>query len=112
MSKFYLEDYQGKPVAGAVSVAAGEKTRLPDIECKFVQLSRWNATEDGQYTVSGPDYLDTDDEVYYGFGTVLFGQLFISQTTDLIPVSNLNELTILVPSKSAGAATIHYVCFK
>ena len=112
MSKFYLEGYKGEAVANTEVMAAGAYKRLPDIPCKFVKLARWNASDDTNFTVAGPDYLDTDDEIYYGFDSVLFGQLFISQTTDLIPVSNAKQILLHVPQKTPGPVTIHYVIFK
>lgn len=112
MSKFYLEDYKGDAFAGSVTVAVGATVRLPDIDCKFVKLARWNASDDGAFTVAGAGFLNTNDEIYYGFAEVIFGQLFVSQTTDLLPVSNLKQIQLRVPAKAAAAATVHYVYFK
>ena len=109
--KHYLEDYKGVAAASSVVVPAGATVRLPDIPCKFIQLARWNASDDGNFTVPSADFLASNNEIYYGFNTVIFGQLFVSQTTELIPVNNANQIRLTVPAKAAGPATIHYVYY-
>jgi len=105
-------NFKGEARSASVVIPAGKTINLPDQPCKAVMLSRWNASDDEQFTVVGPDFLDTDNEVYYGFGGEIAHQLFISQTTDLLPVNNLRQVTIRVPIKAgAPTITIHYTFF-
>lgn len=109
-SKFYLSDFLGLADSSAIKLASGETKRLENQPCKFVKLSRWNVTDDNQFTSFGASFLNTNDEIYYGFNGKLFGQLFVSQSTELLPVSNLNMVTVSVPAKGS-AATIQYAWF-
>lgn len=111
IDKFYLNDYKGEARSGSVAVASGATVRLPEADCKFVQISRWNVTDDENFTVSGASFLNTNDEIYYGFDGILAHQLFVSQITDLIPVNNLRQIMVRVPSKVAGPVTVHFTYF-
>lgn len=111
IEKFYLNDYKGEARSGSILVASGATVRLPEADCKFVQISRWNATDDELFTTGGSSILDTDDEIYYGFDGILAHQLFVSQITDLIPVNNLRQIVVRVPAKVAGPITVHYTYF-
>lgn len=108
----YFDDYKGKTDCGVMVVPAGETVRLPDIECRFVKLCKWNATDDEQFTinVAGP-VEESDVEVYYGFDGTLFAPLFPGRETDMFPVNNANRITLRVPVKLGSAASVQYVCF-
>lgn len=108
-----IEQFKGNARSSSIKfeAGAGRTVRLPDQPCRAVMLSRWNASDDENFTVIGADFLDTDNEVYYGFGGVIAHQLFISQTTPLLPINNLNQVTIRVPAK-VGACTVHYTWFE
>lgn len=108
----YLDNFKGIAASGSVALATGEIIRLPDQPCKFVKLSRWNVSNDEQFTASAENLTGTgNDEVYYGFDGVLFGQLFPRKETDLLPVSNLNQIVLRCPSKLAAAAVVYYTWF-
>lgn len=106
----YLDGLEGNARSGSIRIAAGSVVTLPDQPCKFVMLSRWNASDDEAFTVVGPDFLDTDDEMYYGFSGQIAHQLFISQATPLLPVNNLKQVTIRVPQKGQPCV-VHYSWF-
>lgn len=108
----YLENFKGIARSGVVSVPAGDIVRLPDEPCKFVKLSRWNVTDDEQFTSTAESLTGVgNDEVYYGFDGVLFGQLFPRKETDLLPINNLNQIVLRCPVKVAGEAKIYYTWF-
>jgi len=109
-----IAQFKGVARSSSIRFEAGGVARLvnlPDQPCRAVKLSRWNASDDENFTVIGPDFLDTDNEIYYGFGGEIAHQLFISQGTELLPVNNLNQVTIRVPAK-VGACVVHYSWFE
>lgn len=107
----YLDDYKGIAIGGSIKLASGASKSLPDNPCKFVQIHRWNVTDDEAFTIqnSGTAPADTDDEIYYGFEGGVVGQLFPSQCTALIPVNNTNQIKLRSPKT---AATIFFTFFK
>lgn len=110
---FYLENYQGHGTAEVIAVAATKTVRLPDRACKFVKLFRWNATDDEQFTLqtAASDIIESNNaEVYWGLNGVLCGQLFQGRETELLPVSNANQITIRNPK--AGNILIYFAYFK
>jgi hypothetical protein len=110
----YFDNYLGRAYSGVVSLADGDATiRLPSNECKFVKLARWNTTDNEVFTSSiDAAPATTDDEIYYGFNGVLFGQIFPSTETDLLPVSNTDQIIIRSPAKNSAGARIYYTYFK
>lgn len=109
LEKFYLEGYEGKADCSNVLVPVGGSVRLPDQKCKFVRLARWNVSDDEAFTVDATaNRLEANNEVYYGFNGKLFGQLYMSDTSDLIPVSNLNQITIRLPAKAGTAKRVYF----
>lgn len=79
--------------------------RLPSNPCKFVLLSNWNASVD---IVQSYDALSADDlyenagfEIYYGFRGVIAHQLFPSQSSPFLPVSNTDQISVKVRQGAA-----------
>lgn len=109
----YLDDYKGQAHGGSMPLEAGDQKNLPDNACKFVQLHRWNVTDDEAFTVqnAGTAPAEADTEIYYGYEGVIVGQLFASQATALIPVNNTNQITIRIPAKGDDA-TVFFTFFK
>lgn len=71
--------------------------RLPPIPARYVILSNWNVQNDAAFTkkaVPGVAPEDANDEVYWGFDGVYAHQLFASQTTGLIPCSDLSQICL------------------
>ena len=97
MDNFYLSDYRGIADSGAIKLAAGESKRLENIPCKFVKLARWNVPNDESFTESVSRYDDNNETIYYGFSGKIFGQLFAGDSTELIPVSNCDQIIVRSP---------------
>ena len=104
MSNF-LDDFQGKAAASSIFVPESG-VRLPDIPCKFVKLSNWNTANDSVQTVDAASasgsYLDVSKEVYYGFNGIIIAQLFPAQSTEMLPISNLNQVCLQARVGSGG----------
>jgi hypothetical protein len=99
----YLDDFEGKGYADSILVTeAGVK--LPNTPCKFVKICNWNTNNDSTQSIQAANatgsYIDTGTEVYYGFHGIIAGQIFPAGSTELLPVSNLNE--ILLQTKVGG----------
>lgn len=109
LEKFYLEGYEGKADCSSVLIAVNASVRLPDQPCKFVRLARWNVSDNEAFTVDATaNRYEANNEVYYGFKGKLFGQLYMSDTSDLIPVSNLNQITIRSTAKLGAAVRVYF----
>lgn len=93
----YFDNYLGKSDAGSVLVTEGG-VRLPNRPCKFVLLSNWNTEHDANLnfkTLSGDGlYENSGDEIYYGFNGIYVAQLFPSQNSGLLPVSNTDQICL------------------
>lgn len=113
MINLQTDGFNGNANSGVMIVAAGASVRLPDIPCRAIKLSRWNVTDDEQFTtvVAGP-VEEADIEVYYGFNGVLFAPLFPGRETDILPINNANIITLRAPAKVGAAVAVHYVCFQ
>jgi hypothetical protein len=110
----YLDGFKGETGASSIVIPADKTIRLPHQPCKFVMLSNWNVGDDTAFTakaVAGSASLVEDDlqEFYYGFRGRLIAQLFSSRSTELLPVSNCNE--ICVRARPAASATVYYAWF-
>lgn len=109
----YFDDFEGKAGGSSLFVPLGRMVRLPDQPCRFVMLSHFNVLNNAAYsfrTVSGDSlYENAGEEIYYGFHGILTGQLFPSQNTGLLPVSNLNQ--ICLQGRPGVEATIWYSWF-
>jgi hypothetical protein len=95
MDKFYLTDYQGK--ADTRSFPINESGfRLPDVSCKFVRISNFNVENLATMPVEFPRESSAKQggEILYGFGGSPAFQIFPGAATDLIPVANLNQITL------------------
>ncbi len=91
------------------SIEVTEKgARLPKQTARFVMLSNWSVQDDSSYSAK-PSYDETNNvinggatdaaqppntEIYFGFGGNEAHQLFAGQTTVLIPVSDLSQITV------------------
>jgi hypothetical protein len=111
----YLEDFEGVAASSTFPIEADKTMRLPDQPCRFVQLFHWNTGDDMSLTRKADIGLlgsskDDENEVYYGFGQRLCGQLFVGEHTDLIPVKNLNQ--IIVRTRPSKTATIYVAWFR
>ena len=85
--------------------------RLPFTPAVAVMLSNWNVDNDpalGLKAGSGSANLVQDDlnEVYWGFGGVYAHQLFASGCSEIIPVTNLQD--ICLRSRAGQTVTIWY----
>lgn len=94
---FYLENYLGQARSSSFDVSEVIR-RLPDNPCKYVLLSNFNVDEETPltYTALSADslYENAGDEIYYGFAGVIAAQLFPSQNSGLLPVSNTNQICV------------------
>jgi hypothetical protein len=116
--KNYLEGFQGLSNSGSVSLPVDKTIRLPDQPCKFVMLSNFTVLDDMDNTAK-PDagdpltVIDNQQEIYYGFtsgaGGRLVAQLFVGQSTELLPVNDCNQ--IIVRSRHGNAGVIYYAWF-
>lgn len=115
MEQFYLSDFQGISDAGSLNVAADVTVRLPNQPCKLVMLSNWTVADEPTFSPKGtaafslPDDADDASEMYYGFNGRIIAQLFAGQSTQLIPVANLNQ--ICVRSTPGSSGVIWYAWF-
>src|SRR5437588_12458109 len=85
--------------------------RLPYTPAVAVMLSNWNVNNDpalGLKSGSGSASLVQDDldEVYWGFGGVYAHQLFASDCSVIIPVTNLQD--ICLRARAGQRVTIWY----
>lgn len=108
----YLEDFQGLAQAGSIEVPADKVIPLPYQPCKLAMLFNWNVGNDTSFTSKGGggNLIEDDQlEYYYGFGRQIIGQLFQSRSTELFPVSNLNQ--IVVRTRPGSAGRVYYAWF-
>lgn len=106
------ETFEGNAYVISVAISPGETVRPPSQDCKLVKLSRWNTTEDEQFTnMFGPEVENSDGEVYYGFNGALFGQLFPARETDLMPLSNLDQILLRATNKVSGVVIVRIAFF-
>lgn len=77
-----------------------EVIQLPDRACKWAMLANWTVVGDDARTAkpganaATPNSGNPDVEMYWGFNGKLFAQLFTGNTTDFLPVNNLNQICI------------------
>lgn len=93
----YLKNYNGK--ADTIAVTANEQGCVPKYtECRFVQISNFNVENETARPYSIPPPGETENtsgfEIYFGFNGTITRQLFIGQTSEIIPIANLNQLII------------------
>ena len=85
--------------------------RLPFTPAIAVMLSNWNVDNDPALSLkagSGAADFAPDDlnEIYWGFNGVYAHQLFASQCTDIIPVTNLQD--VCLRSRAGQTVTIWF----
>jgi hypothetical protein len=111
-TEFYLSGFEGR--AAASSILVNEVgSRLPYQPCRYALLSNWNVQNDptlAYKSLSGSGlYEDAGFEIYYGFGGVYCVQLFPSQNSGLLPISNLDQ--ICVRSRAGSSVQLWYAWF-
>ena len=118
MESIYLENFEGIAGASSMAVPVDKVKRLPSQPCKFVKLFNWNVGDDTAFTAkptAGAAGLIEDDlqEIYYGFagngGGRLCGQLFSGRETEMLPVSNTDQ--IVVRARPGSEVTVYYAWF-
>lgn len=92
-----LTDVEGNGHSSAVEV--DEKgVRLPKQAARYLIISNWNVSNDPSLAlIANPGNLgptELEHEVYWGFNGVYAHQLFPGQTTELIPVNDLSQITL------------------
>ena len=105
--KHYLENFEGNANASSVTIPADKTVRLPDQPCKFAMLSNFNVLDDTNFTAkptAGSASVVEDDlqEIYFGFRGRLIAQLFAGRNTELLPVSNLNQISVRCRPAQSG----------
>ena len=99
IAKNYLDGFDGNAAGASKELTLNKIVRLPDQPCRFAIVSNWS-TDDTSTLAEKADAglpesdLDNLEEIYYGFGGQLIGQLFVGQSTEILPVSNLNQICI------------------
>lgn len=87
--------------------------RLPNQPCKFAMLSNWNVDDDPSMAfkpVSSDNLVaNAGFEVYYGFNGIYVAQLLMGHVTDLLPISNLDQ--ICVRSRPSSTARVWFAWF-
>jgi len=84
---------------------------LPDIPCKYAVISQWTVGSDPARTAKTGASAATEGsgsagvEVYWGFNGVLAFQLFTGQRTELLPINNLNQISV------SGNGVLYYAWF-
>lgn len=93
--------------------------RLSEISvpCDFVMLSVSNTVDDPGQSFAPRDpttgYDESNEEVYWGFEAVCVHQLFPKDTTDLIPVKDLQDIFVRHSTKKAGSPQrVGFSCFR
>jgi hypothetical protein len=114
VSKNYFEGFEGKAAGGSKNIPADKIIRLPDQPCRFAVLSNWS-TDDTPIMAEKSDAgvpesdLDNMQEIYYGFGGQLIAQLFVGQSSEMFPVSNLNQ--ICIRARPGQSARVYFAWF-
>ena len=90
-----------------------EPSPLPPLVCDFVLLTAEAITL--QDVRIAPDangtYLTTGKEVFWGFAGNHSHSLYLGEKSFLIPVENLNQITVRVNTPAAGQI-VAFSCFK
>lgn len=83
---------------------------LPKITAKYLILSNWNILNDKSMALlANPNNVapvELESEVYWGFRGVFAHQLFPGQTSELIPVNDLSQITLR--SRPGKSTTVWY----
>lgn len=116
------------PYCDSVTIAPATTVRLIDAPCVAIQIHNWT-TNDGTVTAAGavattgvagatqgtaamgaattnPSSSPTGTEIYYGFNGKLANQVFAGYSSEILPVDNLNRIT-LRPGL-AGGRSVYY----
>jgi len=114
IAKSYLDGFEGSSGGGSRDIPLNKIVRLADQACRFAIVSNWSTDDTtalAEKADAGVPESDLDDmqEIYYGFGGQLIGQLFVGQQTEILPVSNLNQ--ICVRSRPGKTGRVYYAWF-
>jgi hypothetical protein len=89
--------------------------KLRDIPCSFVLLSAPSVVDDENNARIAPDangsFKTLGNEVFWGSGGFCVHQLFVSESTNLIPVSNANDISFYCLNPYLNQI-LSYSCFK
>lgn len=92
-----------------------EPQKLKDITCSFVLLTASHVLQSNGDPLIAPDafggYKTLNKETLWGLDGVCVHQLFLTESTILIPVSNANQITVRCKNPSNGQI-IAFSCFK
>lgn len=116
MDALLLQKYSSSDLKGVAKVYVHQCSGLtvvdvlPDIECKFVELSNWTVLGDSARTAKAgasaaqPNTGSAGVEMYYGFNGVLYAQLFTGNTSPLYQINNLQQICV----KGSGLLYVAY----
>lgn len=111
-TEFYLNGFEGR-AAGSSLIVTENGLRLPYQPCRYALLANWNVQNEPSlsYKPQGLSgfYEDSNNEIYYGFSGVYVAQLFPSQNSGLLPISNLDQ--ICVRSRPGVSVQLWYAWF-
>lgn len=103
-----------KPLEGFYSQqqeAVNKIAPLPDKQCRAVVLSVWEETDETDLSKGAP--VDASVEtIYYGFGGSPVHPVRAGETTRLIWVSNLNQISVRCSHKKSGGTMVKFSCYK
>ncbi len=75
-----------------------EGVRLQKVPAIAFMLSHWNVENEPTFslkaTAGDPLVADNLNEIYWGFGNVYAHQLFVSESTRIIPCTNLQDVCL------------------
>ena len=107
------------PVYSGYQDAHPDPRRLDaDLECDFVLLSVWATEDDGNDTQKsggggGNRFVDdSHQEIYWGVGGVCVHPVYPPDSTELIPVSNLKDITVRSNKQKGTITRIGFTAFK
>jgi hypothetical protein len=92
---------------GYISTDTNPRQLIEDLPCDFVILSVQTTLDDNIDTLKATGsfaYFDTNEEVYWGFGTVCIHQIFPGETTQYLAVRNANQLSVRCSKSNSGIA--------
>lgn len=110
----YYDDFKGVAGASTILIPAAGVKRLPPNACKFAFLARWSVTNNEAFTtVLAPGEMveESNLQVFYGFDGVIVDELFPGRRTELLPISNTNQVVVRNPLAGVEVA-IYFAWFK
>lgn len=93
-SDTYLKDFKGLADTHIVQIT-DEGTRLDAKPCKFVKISNFNVENIPTLPTEFTREAATEGgEIYFGFGGTPTMQIFAGESSELLPISNLDQITL------------------